>query len=176
MTQNAPPNDLRERVIGWLNEDGVEFQEDQLNERQQRELIFMLHGIRKNTPPVLVYTMNRYTDRIIIQAEFRLNDEQIRRINTEWQAQRRNIVFAQVRNLAIQMNTRPLIMTDANQQITGVRIHQFIIEDELTKNKFINSFVTIQDVLSAVMNFTVLNIGGNVQPQLDTDDTPDFIR
>ena len=49
MAQNAPPNDLRERVIGWLNEDGIEFQEDQLNEQQRRELIFMLHGTRQNT-------------------------------------------------------------------------------------------------------------------------------
>ncbi len=174
MAQNANPNQNRDRILGWLNEDRIQNQLVQLNERQVGQFAFLIQTNRPPVPNFAIYSTIKHPDRIFIQAEFRLTPQHLELVNTTWEEARRDGFLLELQHRAVLYNVIHRFLFTENK-FSGVRINLNINEQELTKDRFLNDYIRIQEVLGALLNFANMNLGIGMQ-QPPPDETPDFIR
>ena len=174
MAQSETPNDFRDQIRDWLNEDGIPIQDRQLNEQQVGELQFLLESRQPPTPSIMIYSTIRHPDRIIIQGGVNLSPEHLPVFNNTWQEDRRNGFLLDLQNRLTVFNVRHQLINQ-NNQFTGVRINFSIMNAELTKSKLLDSFVRIQEIVNTIRNIMSINLGTGLQPPPANDDTPDFI-
>ena len=174
MAQNGNPNQNRDRIIGWLNEDGIQNQLVQLNEQQVGQFGFLIQTNHPPVPSIAIYSSIRHPDRIFIQSEIGLTPPHVELVNTTWEEGRRNEFFLELQHRAILYNVRHRLLFTENQ-FSGFRINLHIVEHALTKDRFLNNYLRIEEVLNALLNFANMNLGIGMQ-QPPPDEAPDFIR
>ena len=111
---------------------------------------------------LIVYTMDTFPDRVIIQADISFSDEQQDLLNKKWDVQKLSKLQLQIISSLTNFNVRHSILSNKNKEITGFRIFLFLI-DNLNKETLLNSIFRIVDVLNVTLNQLSAVIGIELQ-------------
>ena len=171
MAQNIIPEYNRNRILEWLNEDGIPIRERQLNEQQIRNVVFLLESMQPPFPTISIYSTILHPDRIIIHGGVNLAPNHAQIFNNDWEPDRRNIFLLDLQNRLTMLDVRFQLVHRDNQFI-GVTINLSIMNDELTKGRLSYSYVRIQEIINIIRNIMSVNLGTGIQQQPPNDHTP----
>ena len=146
----------KNKIIGWLKEDGIDFKEMDII-----KLPLMEWGLSVGKNHILIYTMKKFPDRVIVQADIDLGVTK-ELLNEKWDKQRLNNLLASFVATIISLNLKQKILFDDKKKVRGFRIHDFLI-DSLNKENLLKTYLRITEVVILTLQSLSSSIGVEMQ-------------
>ena len=102
------------KIIGWLKEDGIDFKEMDIS-----KLPLLEWGLSVGKSHILIYTMKKLSDRVIVQADIDLGETK-ELVNEKWEKPKLNNLLTSFVTSVISLNVKQKILFDDKKK--GKRI------------------------------------------------------
>ncbi len=156
MTASRIADVNKNKVSGWLNEDGVIHGESDTSAMPLFRWVLQL----KDTN-LAIYTMDKFPDRVILQSDITFTAEQQDLLHKQWQKPQLDKLLLNITSSLTTFNVRYNIL-HTKEIITGIRISLFLI-DGLNKEVIIKCIARIGEVLAVTLNQLSSVIGVELQ-------------
>lgn len=168
-------NQTKNKITSWLEDVGVKYEVSKLEEKELSDLLefIILANIRDRK--YSIYTMKKFPDRVIIQGEISLIEEH-RKITRDMDNAKYNTFIINLQDKLTSYDVRYEFVTEG-KQVNIIKIHQFIHYDVLDKDRFLQTYVRVQEVSNIIINLVSFGLGVATPSPTSTAsaDTPSFI-
>jgi len=144
------------KIISWLKEDGIDFKEMDII-----KLPLIEWGLSVGKNHILIYTMKKLPDRVIVQADIDLGVTK-ELLNEKWDKQRLNNLLTSFVATIISLSVKQKILFDDKKKVRGFRIHDFLI-DSLNKENLLKTYLRINEVVILTLQSLSSSIGVEMQ-------------
>lgn len=160
------PEVNKNKILDWLKKDNVDHAEIDTS-----SLPALLWGIQIGG--ILIYCMDKFPDRVIIQADIAFSKEQQELVNKQWDSPKRTKLQLNFSSSLTNFNVRHQFLLNEEKGIRGIRIHLFLIDD-LNKESLMYAISRINEVVEVTLNQLSSVIGVELQQLQEQQNASSF--